>query len=253
MLGMKLYQRPRAVRAAMVLPALAVLLSSSGCSTVVSGIAVLSAPKLGQPVQWGSCRSAGGSGGDALPIPAGAQCGKIAVPVDYSKPDGDEATLALIRFPATGEKIGSLIINPGGPGESGIEAAAGIVEGLPVDVRERFDLVGFDPRGVGASTPAVWCNSDADNDRLRADPMVDYSPDGVRRIEGETKAFIQRCIDKMGPDFLANIGTESVAQDLDALRAAVGDDKLNYLGYSYGTRIGAVSYTHLTLPTILLV
>ena len=239
MLAMRLYQQPRAVRTALVLPALAALLSASGCSTVVSGTAVLSAPQVGQPVQWGPCRLAGGGSGEALPIPAGAQCGEVAVPVDYSKPDGDAATLALVRFPATGEKIGSLIINPGGPGESGIEAAASLVEGLPTEVRRSFDLVGFDPRGVGASTPAVWCNSDADNDRLRADPQVDYSPEGVQRIENETKAFIQRCVDKMGPEFLANVGTQSVAKDLDALRAAVGDDKLNYLGYSYGTRIGA--------------
>ena len=236
---MRLYQQPRAVRAALVLPALVALLSSSGCSSVVSGTAVLSAPQVGQPVQWGPCRLAGGGSGEALPIPAGAQCGEVAVPVDYSKPDGDAATLALVRFPATGEKIGSLIINPGGPGESGIEAAASLVEGLPTEVRRSFDLVGFDPRGVGASAPAVWCNSDADNDRLRADPQVDYSPEGVQRIENETKAFIQRCVDKMGPEFLANVGTQSVAKDLDALRAAVGDDKLNYLGYSYGTRIGA--------------
>jgi pimeloyl-ACP methyl ester carboxylesterase len=239
MLAMRLYQQPRAVRAALVLPALVALLSSSGCSSVVSGTAVLSAPQVGQPVQWGPCRLAGGGSGEALPIPAGAQCGEVAVPVDYSKPDGDAATLALVRFPATGEKIGSLIINPGGPGESGIEAAASLVEGLPTEVRRSFDLVGFDPRGVGASAPAVWCNSDADNDRLRADPQVDYSPEGVQRIENETKAFIQRCVDKMGPEFLANVGTQSVAKDLDALRAAVGDDKLNYLGYSYGTRIGA--------------
>ena len=239
MLAMRLYQQPRAVRTALVLPALVALLSSSGCSTVVSGTAVLSAPQVGQPVQWGPCRLAGGGSGEALPTPAGAQCGEVAVPVDYSKPDGDAATLALVRFPATGEKIGSLIINPGGPGESGIEAAASLVEGLPTEVRRSFDLVGFDPRGVGASTPAVWCNSDADNDRLRADPQVDYSPEGVQRIENETKAFIQRCVDKMGPEFLANVGTQSVAKDLDALRAAVGDDKLNYLGYSYGTRIGA--------------
>ena len=239
MSGMKLYQRPRVARAALVLPAVAAMLSSSGCSTVVPGTAVLASPQIGQAVQWGPCQRSGGSGGEALPIPAGAQCGKISVPVDYSHPDGDAATLALIRFPATGQKIGSLIINPGGPGESGIEAATGIVEGLPRDMRQRFDLVGFDPRGVGASTPSVWCNSDADNDRLRADPQVDYSPEGVARIETETKAFIQRCIDKMGPDFLANVGTANVAKDLDALRAAVGDDKLNYLGYSYGTRIGA--------------
>ena len=150
-----------------------------------------------------------------------------------------QATLALIRFPATGEKkIGSLLINPGGPGESGIEAAASIVEGLPESVRQQFDLVGFDPRGVGASTPALWCNSDADNDRLRADPQVDYTPAGIEYIETTTREFIARCVDRMGSDFLANVGTASVAKDLDALRVAVGDDKLNYLGYSYGTRIG---------------
>lgn len=235
---MRLDQRPRSLRTALALSAVIGLLSAStGCATVVAGKAVLAEPQIGQPVSWGPCRQAGG-GGDSLPIPAGAQCGKIAVPVDYDEPDGAQATLALIRFPATGDKIGSLIINPGGPGESGIEAAASLVEGLPAKVRQRFDLVGFDPRGVASSTPALWCNSDADNDRIRADPQVDYSPEGVDRIENTTKEFVQRCVDKMGDDFLANIGTASVAKDLDALRAAVGDDKINYLGYSYGTRIG---------------
>ena len=239
MFGMRLHQRPRYLRTALVLPAVAGLLSASaGCSTVVAGKAILAEPQIGQPVSWGPCRQAGG-GGEALPIPAGAQCGKIAVPVDYDEPDGPQANLALIRFPAIGEKIGSLIINPGGPGESGIEAAASLVEGLPQPVRQGFDLVGFDPRGVGSSTPSLWCNSDADNDRLRADPQVDYSPQGVERIEKTTREFIQRCVDKMGDAFLANVGTQNVAKDLDALRAAVGDDKINYLGYSYGTRIGA--------------
>ena len=161
------------------------------------------------------------------------------MPVDYTKPDGDVAQIAMIRFKATGEKIGSLIINPGGPGESGVEAAAGIANTLPQSVRERFDLVGFDPRGVANSTPAVWCNSDADNDRLRADPQVDYTPEGVAHIEKETKEFVQRCVDKMGKEFLANVGTANVVKDLDAMRAALGDEKLTYLGYSYGTRIGA--------------
>ena len=172
-------------------------------------------------------------------IPSGALCGKLAVPVDYDHLDGDVAALAMIRFPATGDKIGSLVINPGGPGESGIEAALGVVQTLPKRVRERFDLVGFDPRGVGSSRPAIWCNSDADNDRLRAEPKVDYSPAGVAHIEDETKQFVGRCVDKMGKNFLANVGTVNVARDLDAIRAALGDDKLTYLGYSYGTRIGS--------------
>ena len=240
MFAMSRDQWSRPVRAGLVLAGVAAVLSaSSGCSSVVAGKAVLAEPKIGQPVVWGTCRPSGGGGGEALPIPAGAQCGKIAVPVDYDDPNGDTAMLALVRFPATGDRIGSLIINPGGPGESGIEAAAGIVDGLPQSVRERFDLVGFDPRGVASSAPALWCNSDADNDRLRADPMVDYSPQGVARIEGLTKEFVARCVDKMGTEFLSNVGTVNVAKDLDMLRAAVGDDKLNYLGYSYGTRIGA--------------
>jgi hypothetical protein len=71
---------------------------------------------------------------------------------------------------------------------------------LPDDIRDRFDLVGFDPRGVGLSTPALWCNSDEDNDRLRADNVVAYTPEGVAHIDGQTKEFIQRCVDKMGKD-----------------------------------------------------
>jgi pimeloyl-ACP methyl ester carboxylesterase len=111
---------------------------------------------------------------------------------------------------------------------------------LPSSVREAFDLVGFDPRGVANSTPAVWCNSDADNDRLRADPTVEYTQEGVDHIEKENKEFVQRCVDKVGKEFLANSGTANVAKDLDAIRAGLGEEKLTYLGYSYGTRIGAL-------------
>jgi pimeloyl-ACP methyl ester carboxylesterase len=186
-------------------------------------------------VQWSKCVT-------DVPepkIPAGAECGSLSVPVDYAKPDGEVAQIALVRFKATGQKIGSLIINPGGPGESGVEAAGSMVQSIPQSVRERFDFVGFDPRGVGLSKPAVWCNSDADNDRLRADNTVEYTPAGVEHIENETKAFVQRCVDKMGKEFLANVGTANVARDLDAIRREVGDEKLTFLGYSYGTRIGA--------------
>jgi pimeloyl-ACP methyl ester carboxylesterase len=214
----------------------ATLLLVAGCSKQVDGRAVISVPRPGSPIQWAPCQAAPS---DESRIPPGSECGMLSVPVDYAKPDGDVAQIAMIRFKATGEKVGSLIINPGGPGESGVEAAASMVATLPQTVRDRFDLVGFDPRGVANSTPAVWCNSDADNDRLRADPQVDYSPEGVAHIESETKAFVQRCVDKMGKEFLANVGTTNVVKDLDAMRAALGDEKLTYLGYSYGTRIGA--------------
>src|SRR6476619_5345369 len=208
-----------------------------GCSNVVDGRAVISAPRPGSPIQWAACKAAAS---DETRLPAGAECGMLSVPVDYAKPDGDVAQMAMIRFKATGHKIGSLVINPGGPGESGVEAAASMAATLPSSVRERFDLVGFDPRGVANSMPAAWCNSDADNDRLRADPTVEYTQAGVDHIEKENKEFVQRCVDKMGTEFLANLGTANVAKDLDAIRAGLGDEKLTYLGYSYGTRIGAL-------------
>ncbi|QNJ91323.1 alpha/beta hydrolase [Mycolicibacterium fluoranthenivorans] len=218
-----------------VVAAAMVLLLVTGCSNVVDGRAVISAPRPGSPVQWSPCKAGSGE----ARIPSGADCGFLSVPVNYDKPDGEVAQLAMIRFRATGQKVGTLFVNPGGPGESGVDAAVSMVGTLPDSVRQRFDLVGFDPRGVGSSKPALWCNSDDDNDRIRADPQVDYTPEGVAHIESETKAFVARCQEKMGDEFLENIGTVSVAKDLDAMRQAVGDDKLTYLGYSYGTRIGA--------------
>ena len=235
-MGMSLSRRDAIARTLLIWTTVAaVALLLAGCLRVVGGHAVLAGPNLGQAVEWTPCRTVGGQ----AKLPGGALCGRLAVPVDYDHLGGDVATLAMIRFPATGDKIGSLVVNPGGPGESGIDAALGVVQSLPKRVRERFDLVGFDPRGVGSSRPAIWCNSDADNDRLRTEPDVDYTPAGVAHIEEETKQFVGRCVDRMGLNFLANVGTVNVARDLDAIRAALGDDKLTYLGYSYGTRIGS--------------
>ncbi|CAN5753185.1 alpha/beta hydrolase [soil metagenome] len=232
---MSLLRRPPHLRTALIGVAVAVL-ALSGCSRVVAGHALIADLRVGDPVAWEPCRFQSGA---ETRLPSGTECGAIAVPVDYSKPDGDLTNIAMIKFPATGEKIGSLVINPGGPGESGIEAAVGRIGTLPPDIRQHFDLVGFDPRGVGSSSPALWCNSDEDNDRLRAEPQEEYTEAGVAHINSETKEFVQRCVDKMGKEFLANVGTASVVKDLDAIRAALGDDKLTYLGYSYGTRIGS--------------
>lgn len=211
----------------------------AGCSQVVAGNAMVSVPRPGSPIDWGPCET---GPSDQTRIPAAAECGMLSVPVDWDNaddPDGDVAQIALLRIKATGEKIGSLVINPGGPGKSGKDSAASMATTLPAELQERFDLVGFDPRGVANSTPAVWCNSDADHDRLRADNVVEYTPEGVAHLENLTKEFVQRCVDKVGTDFLSNVGTASVVKDLDALRAALGDEKLTFLGYSYGTRIGA--------------
>lgn len=207
--------------------AVVTVLVLASCTNLVGGHALQARPPVGAPIQWRPCKS-----------PPAAECGELAVPIDYSKPESGVATIALIRFRATGAKIGSLLLNPGGPGESGVQFAADIMRDLPGPLRERFDIVGFDPRGVGMSRPAVRCNSDAENDRERTEPEVDYSPAGVAHIEDLTKQFVQRCVDHMGKEFLANVGTASAIKDMDALRGALGDDKLTYVGFSYGTELG---------------
>lgn len=210
-------------------------------STVLGPVATASpegSPELqyGQPPVWGSCASFLGSA-TALPT---AQCGTVSVPVDYAKPEGPQAQLAVIRVPATGDRIGALMVNPGGPGASAVDAVAAMAGSFgDNDVTRRFDLVGFDPRGVGRSTPQVRCRSDADFDAYRREALTDYSPAGVARIEQIYQQIAQECVARTGQDFLANVGTASTVRDMDVVRAALGENQISYLGYSYGTELGA--------------
>ncbi|RZQ62861.1 alpha/beta hydrolase [Amycolatopsis suaedae] len=196
-----------------------------------------------QKLTWGPCGPFADSaeareafGGQNL------ECARLMVPLDYAQPAGARITIGVLRHKAAGERIGSLVINPGGPGASGMVAAAslaGQAGGSPLG--QRFDLVGFDPRGVGASRPAVRCLTDAERDADRADDSeTDGTPQGVARQEAEARDFGSRCVQRTehGAAMLANLGTRDVARDLDILRAALGDAKLSYLGYSYGTQIG---------------
>ncbi|UQS22777.1 alpha/beta hydrolase [Amycolatopsis thermalba] len=196
-----------------------------------------------QPLTWGDCepyatsddiRSAFGR--------TGLQCARLTVPLDYGKPDGDTITIGVLRHKATGNRIGSLVINPGGPGASGMYAAAGLSSQVAnTDIGKRFDLVGFDPRGIGASEPDVTCLTDAERDEQRAEDLeADGSPAGVARQDAESKEFADKCAERtqFGTAMLANLGTRDVVKDMDVLRSALGEEKLTYLGYSYGTRIG---------------
>lgn len=193
------------------------------------------APAVTSQQSWGSCREFVTDNSD-LPK---AQCTTVSVPVDYDKPTGAQAKLAVIRIPATGQRIGSLLINPGGPGASAVDMVAGMAPDLKdTEITRHFDLVGFDPRGVGHSTPALRCRSDAEFDAYRRDPMVDYSPAGVAHIEQVYRSLAGHCADRMGQAFLANTGTASAARDMDLIRQALGDEQINYLGYSYGTELG---------------
>lgn len=194
-----------------------------------------------QELSWGPCESYATTSQDreAYQDP-GLECARLEVPLDYESPDGKTVQLGLLRKPATGgdERIGSLVLNPGGPGASGMSSAASM-SGQDADLAERFDMVGFDPRGVGASEPEVRCLTGPERDADRLDSDADTSPAGVARTEQEERDYAAKCAERTGTDVLAHVGTRDVARDLDVLRSALGDDKLSYLGFSYGTQIGA--------------
>ncbi|MFD7652657.1 alpha/beta hydrolase [Actinosynnema sp. NPDC059797] len=196
----------------------------------------------GQELAWEDCDGYATSGASVtlLKNRPEFECARLEVPLDYDEPDGEVARLALLRQAASGERTGSLLINPGGPGASGMTAAASLAASVRSSpVGERFDLVGFDPRGVGASEPAVRCLTDAERDAERLDVDADTSPEGIAQTEAENRRFAEKCAQASGTELLANVGTRDVVRDLDVMRSALGDEELTYLGYSYGTQIGA--------------
>ncbi|MEU0571316.1 alpha/beta hydrolase [Nonomuraea sp. NPDC005983] len=167
----------------------------------------------------------------------GFQCAKLKVPLDYAKPAGERIELALIRLPATGQRIGSIVLNPGGPGGSGIDYAKQAKTQVSADVRARFDVVGFDPRGVGKSTP-VRCLTGPQTDAYVAlDPTPDSAAE-TKKLQEASRAYAKGCQARSGK-LLAHVGTADAARDMDVMRAALGDKKLTYLGKSYGTYLGA--------------
>jgi pimeloyl-ACP methyl ester carboxylesterase len=185
-------------------------------------------------LDWGSC-AAEGEGLEAF------QCASAVVPLDYDKPKGRQVTLALARLPASdpGRKIGSLFLNPGGPGGSGVDFLFGAGPFLYSDeVRARFDLVGFDPRGIIRSTP-LRCYETFD------EAIADLAPFQFPVTREEERVWIRSdraiaraCAERGGP-ILDHMSTANVARDMDLLRRAVGDAKLTYAGYSYGSYLGS--------------
>lgn len=167
-------------------------------------------------------------------------CGQLQVPLDYTDPNGEGIQLLLVRVRYGGQqhRIGSLVVNPGGPGGSGLDAAVGLGLQLPLEVLRQFDLVGFDPRGVGASHP-LKCISDELKDRgIALDPDARTPAEYAAQV-AVARESAQSCTQKYGTS-LAHYNTEETARDMDLVRQAVGDPKLSYLGYSYGTRLGSV-------------
>ncbi|WUV78302.1 alpha/beta hydrolase [Streptomyces sp. NBC_01476] len=201
-------------------------------------IAAQNAGKRG--VTWAGCPA-------DWSLAAPVQCGWVTVPVDYTKPFGDTIRLAVDRAVSTGtaqERQGALIYNPGGPGGSGLRfpVRSTSASALWVKTAKAYDFVGFDPRGVGHSA-AISCQDPQEFVQApKADPVPDDEADkrAQRKLAAE---YARGCLERTGAPMLSRMTTADTARDLDVIRAALGERKLNYLGASYGTYLGAVYAT----------
>ncbi|KAB1983467.1 alpha/beta hydrolase [Streptomyces triticiradicis] len=186
------------------------------------------APYYGQKLNWRSCG-----------VP-GFECATMKAPLDYDKPGSGDVRLAVSRAKATGpgKRLGSLLVNPGGPGGSAVnylQSYAGI--GYPAEVRARYDMVAVDPRGVARSEPVECLNGRA----MDAYTQTDTTPDDGRETDQLVEAFKKFAggCGAHSPDVLRHVSTVEAARDMDILRAVLGDEKLTYVGASYGTFLGA--------------
>ncbi|MBT2402968.1 MULTISPECIES: alpha/beta hydrolase [unclassified Streptomyces] len=230
------------VAAAVVLAA--VLVGVSGCSDSSEE----KKPKAGgtkgaEPLKWGECEAPTAAEGGGQAPSKEWQCATLHVPLDYAKPEGETIPIALIRAKARdkGKRIGSLVFNFGGPGGSGISTLPGAAKEYAA-LRERYDLVSFDPRGVGRSAP-VRCEGDRQLDAYYAQDSTPGTPQQEKAFVDNLRKFQQAC-ERNSRKVLPYVGTENAARDLDRIRQALGDEKLNYFGISYGTELGGV-YAHL--------
>jgi pimeloyl-ACP methyl ester carboxylesterase len=178
-----------------------------------------------QEIDWKSCNQ-------------DFQCATLAVPIDYTKLSTGTFEIALLKYEArTSKKLGSLIVNPGGPGGSGVDYASAAEYIFSPAILDRYDIVGFDPRGVSRSAP-IRCLSDKE---LDANNNSDSKPDNeaeFQQILTDTKKYVEICKDKN--KYLTSYSTANVARDLDILRQVLGDKQLNYMGKSYGTYLGTL-------------
>ncbi len=188
-----------------------------------TGPSVASAAPPEGSITWKAC------GGDA-------ECGSIQVPLDLANPGGERIQLVLLRLPATdpANRIGSLLVNYGGPGVGGTQVLAETQSGFPAALRERFDIVTFDPRGVGLSTP-IHCL-----DKRPELPLAyPTGASGDAAFIAYAEAVAEGCESNSG-DLLPFVGTPNVVADLEAIRVALGEPRISYLGFSYGTLLGAL-------------
>lgn len=204
-------------------------------SAAVSPTAAAASSAAVADLSWGKCDFAGPTDKD--------QCAVLTVPLDYGDPSGATIGLQLVRRVAGNakERVGSLLFNPGGPGAAVSDQFDGYVSQFSADLRDHFDIVGWDPRGVGRSSP-VHCATDAELDHyLSIGENLDVAAQ-KQQFADIAKQYVAGCEQKSG-DLLAHVGTIDTVHDMDLIRAAVGDDELSFLGFSYGTVYG-MTYAH---------
>jgi pimeloyl-ACP methyl ester carboxylesterase len=174
------------------------------------------------PIDWDDCGA--------------VDCATLDVPLDYADPEGEQIELYIARSPAAGERKGALFVNPGGPGAGAAELAEILPFLLPEEIADHFDIVGIDPRGVGGSTP-IDCGIDA-ADLYAVDPTIETPEDEEALLE-VSQDYADDCGEQY-PDLLPFLGTRDVARDMDMVRAAMGEEQISFLGFSYGTALGQV-------------
>jgi pimeloyl-ACP methyl ester carboxylesterase len=169
----------------------------------------------------------------------GYQCASLQVPRDYRHRHGATFNLAIIRLPAQGERLGALFVNFGGPGGDAVDTIHAIGAGLFGAVNDHFDIVGVDPRGVGHTQPSVDCHANQETQGIYSQPFVTPFNLNKDALIAKDRQYVQQCIDQNGRDVLRYISTVNTARDMDRVRAAMGDQRLNYFGFSYGTFLGS--------------
>jgi pimeloyl-ACP methyl ester carboxylesterase len=189
-------------------------------------------------VTWRDCATVAAAADQAALQAVAAQCGRLAVPLDYTHPQGRSITVAFSRVPASdpAHRRGVLMLNPGGPGDTALGLVAAFKEGLP-DIAARYDLIGMDPRFVGASTP-VTCHWPTDFFLSGAGPDRQSFQQGVSFAQGLAAGCAGNA------DVLPYASTRNTARDMDQIRAALGEQRVSYVGWSYGSYLGSV-YTQL--------
>ncbi|MBB5960076.1 pimeloyl-ACP methyl ester carboxylesterase [Saccharothrix tamanrassetensis] len=197
---------------------------------VVVGVAVAAVPAVAQAERsrpdWRACGE------------RGAECASVAVPLDWARPGGERITVAVSRVKAAdpARRIGVLFVNPGGPGGPAVPLVRDyLAEVFPPDLRDRFDIVGVDPRGVGESVPAITCPKPPTDPKTTQFPRT---PEQYQRLVSYNREVANACRQATGP-LIDHVDTVSAARDFDAVRAALGADEVSWLGLSYGTLLGA--------------